>query len=55
LITGVYQFVDYRVTALANVKFLKVVLDVRVPDLIAIDLEQNGAYWPGGWPSDVPS
>ncbi len=52
LITGVYQFVDYRVTARANVQFLKLILNGRVPDLIAIDLEQNEAYWPGGWPSD---
>ena len=52
LITGVYQFVDYRAAAKANVQFLKTMLSGRVPDLMAIDLEQNEAYWPGGWPSD---
>jgi len=52
LIAGVYQFVDYRASARANVQFLKLMLNGRVPDLVALDLEQNEAYWPGGWPSD---
>jgi len=52
LITGVYQFVDYRVTALQNFDYLIAKLAGRKPAFIALDLEQNETYWPGGWPSD---
>jgi GH25 family lysozyme M1 (1,4-beta-N-acetylmuramidase) len=52
LITGVYQFADYRTYGATNVQALKRILAGRVPDFIAIDLEDNEAYWPGLWPDN---
>jgi GH25 family lysozyme M1 (1,4-beta-N-acetylmuramidase) len=52
LITGVYQFADYRTFAKNNVAALVKILDGRKPDLVALDLEENQAYWPGMWPSN---
>jgi GH25 family lysozyme M1 (1,4-beta-N-acetylmuramidase) len=53
LITGVYQFVDYRVSAKQNWAYLTTKLAGRKPAFIGLDLEQNEAYWPGGWPKDT--
>lgn len=55
LITGVYQFVDYRVSAKQNWEYLMSRLDGRQPAFVALDLEQNEAYWPGGWPTNSAS
>lgn len=52
LITGVYQFADYRTYARDNVQTLKKILDGRRPDFVALDLEENQAFWPGAWPSN---
>ena len=31
---------------------LKKILDGRRPDFVALDLEENQAFWPGAWPSN---
>jgi hypothetical protein len=52
LITGCYQFADYRTYAKYNVAKLMDHLGGRQPDFVALDLENNDTYWPGMWPSD---
>jgi hypothetical protein len=52
LITGAYDFADYRTYAKYNVAAFIKHLDGRVPAFVAPDLENNETYWPGMWPSD---
>jgi len=52
LITGAFQFCDYRTFAKYNVAAFIRHLDGRVPAFVAPDLENNETYWPGSWPSD---
>jgi GH25 family lysozyme M1 (1,4-beta-N-acetylmuramidase) len=52
LITGVYQFADYRTYAKNNVEALAKILGDRRPAFVMLDLEENQAFWPGMWPSN---
>ncbi|MBE3038629.1 MAG: hypothetical protein IMZ62_07445 [Chloroflexi bacterium] len=52
LITGAFQFADYRTYAKYNVQKFIQHLEGRVPDVNALDLENNDTYWPGMWPGN---